>query len=572
MLKKSKITPNKALNKALPAITGVVTIAALSLIILPATLAQATEDPCTTNATGQIECTATTNLNLTIKSVLNLALDNCPDNQKADSAKLDLSVTPRPTEAGGSFVSDCQTLNVKTNLPGYSLTAKASSSNPNYIDTSNNNQPIITNALLYTNPAPPSPFPIIPATANTTPAKLTTANTWGFAVTGDAVSPTLGFNNSDTYYTANDPDDPDYSTNYDLAKNNQYAELPITDLTIHPSDPNTTTSYSDDYYTFYYAALVDSGQPAGTYSTTITYTVIGEIVPCQWDNTISFDDENCQEPSIACSSGPAFKGRIGDIRNAGTTTAAWTIGDTGIATDSRGNGQDYCIGKLADNNIWMLNNLKLGYTDPTAGDKHNGTITLTPADTNIPVVNGDERDYFTLPVVDNTDYSSYDDPRLYALTSDDQNGYSDPDLPNSEETNINSENFAGYYYNWPAATAGEDTSSIDGYDETVAPYSICPKGWKLPTGGWNGNEDFYKLYDAYNGDYDAFQFTGPFRGVFAGHRYGSGWFGQGGWGHVWSSVAGDSYYAFYLGFGSGFVDPDDGWSRYYGLSVRCLLQ
>ena len=41
------------------------------------------------------------------------------------------------------------------------------------------------------------------------------------------------------------------------------------------------------------------------------------------------------------------------------------------------------------------------------------------------------------------------------------------------------------------------------------------------------------------------------------------------YGYYWSSVSGDSDYAYYLTFNPGGVDPSSSYYRYYGLSVRC---
>jgi uncharacterized protein (TIGR02145 family) len=296
---------------------------------------------------------------------------------------------------------------------------------------------------------------------------------------------------------------------------------------------------------------------AGTYKTTITYTAIGEEV--------------LEPPEIACVTGKHFKGAIGDIIDAAITTQAWDIGDTGIATDDRGDGQEYCIGKLADNNIWMLNNLKLGSLD--------NTIELTPADTNITAD-------WTLPQIDNTITSyDYEAPRLYAMV-DGQSNFS-LSTPNSTETDITSQNFAGYYYNWCAATAGLASTTCKPSNEEPpdATQDICPANWRMPTGGSSGEFAILNgsMYNNTPSPADAstdpihaanFQFNGPFRGDLAGFRNGSYWGDQGYYGSVWSTshYPGSSYNAFELYFGSDNVRPNDFWNRYGGLSVRCLLR
>ena len=80
------------------------------------------------------------------------------------------------------------------------------------------------------------------------------------------------------------------------------------------------------------------------------------------------------------------------------------------------------------------------------------------------------------------------------LTSADSNVSSDWTLPAANSSfptpcmdaaySMNSGNASyGYYYNWYAATAGTGTCSMSSGNATA---SICPKGWRLPTGGSSG--------------------------------------------------------------------------------------
>ena len=57
-----------------------------------------------------------------------------------------------------------------------------------------------------------------------------------------------------------------------------------------------------------------------------------------------------------------------------------------------------------------------------------------------------------------------------------------------------------YCYNWNTATAGTG-SSVTTYGINASG-SICPKGWKLPSGGVSGS-DFEKLVNAYGGNNEA---------------------------------------------------------------------
>ncbi len=236
-------------------------------------------------------------------------------------------------------------------------------------------------------------------------------------------------------------------------------------------------------------------------------------------------------------------------------------------TDNRdGTTRSYRIAKLADNKCWMLDNLKLGKTT--------GTTTLTPANTNIAT-------NFTLPQLITTGTASYDIPQAAG--------------PVPGDTGAGATNY-GYLYNWPAATAGETQTTMPA-GSGDAQYSICPKSWRLPTGGINHttdwlpgpNNDFNNLsahmagftnnqdpaYLANYWDrYQGWQSTGPFKGVFSGTLYDSFYY-QSSWGGMWSRSASPStsYDAFIAYFdSSNVINPGgNGDDRSNGFAVRCLL-
>lgn len=222
-------------------------------------------------------------------------------------------------------------------------------------------------------------------------------------------------------------------------------------------------------------------------------------------------------------------------------------------TDTRGGTtRTYEVAKLADNKCWMLTNLKLGSTT--------GTTTLTPSDSNIAT-------NFTLPQLTTTDTADYDTPKAYG--------------PVPGDTGAGATNY-GYFYNFPAATAGESRTSFPATGGNAS-YSICPANWRLPTGGAT-TSDFGQLDIAFGGtgnyagsgeaNIARWQYAGPFKGVFAGFWWNGSFYDQGGYGYVWSRSAypSDANDAFYANFDSGGVDPGDGSVvRSGGIGVRCLL-
>ena len=201
----------------------------------------------------------------------------------------------------------------------------------------------------------------------------------------------------------------------------------------------------------------------------------------------------------------------------------------------------------------MLTNPKLGSTT--------GSITLTPADSNV-------SSNFTLPQLTTSGSSSRDIPRAYG--------------PVPGDTGTGSTNY-GYLYNWPAATAGETTSSITTGN---APHSICPAGWRLPTGGdYNSGEgEFADLDRAFGGtgtsswnseaNIAKWNYGGPLKGVLSGNWGGGGFDVYGYYGYLWSKSADPAWSgsAFSAEFGADGVSPGGGsYYRGYGFGVRCLL-
>ena len=137
---------------------------------------------------------------------------------------------------------------------------------------------------------------------------------------------------------------------------------------------------------------------------------------------------------------------------------------------------------------------------------------------------------------------------------------------------------AGNYYSYVAATAGTGTSVTTLGDK--APDSICPKGFELPTSYSTFNStpgSFYNLLNQYgltssstSGDDNVvktplFFVRSGYATPYDHYLYHAGYSG-----YYWSSVATSSSYAYNLSFYSSNVYSSDGYSRYIGLSVRCV--
>ncbi|MBR3169604.1 hypothetical protein IKF23_04220, partial [Candidatus Saccharibacteria bacterium] len=143
-----------------------------------------------------------------------------------------------------------------------------------------------------------------------------------------------------------------------------------------------------------------------------------------------------------------------------------------LVVDSRDN-RSYYIQRLADHKCWMIQNLRLGQDLAT----ETGYMTLTNQDSNVGT-GGFVLTNKVAPPGRMPGNTYYDGSAFYC----------------TEEY--------GCYYNWYTATAGSGNSSI-AINNANVDYSICPKGWRLPTGGSSATTDLKTLVTAYGWGEDA---------------------------------------------------------------------
>ena len=124
----------------------------------------------------------------------------------------------------------------------------------------------------------------------------------------------------------------------------------------------------------------------------------------------------------------------------------------------------------------------------------------------------------------------------------------------------------GTFYNYCAATAGTYCYA-SGSGTGNASEDICPKGWRMPTGGSSG--EYQALYGAYSSN--AANFMAALVTPLSGYFNGSANF-QGSYVYFWSSTRYDGSGMHYLLVSSSGVDPARISSRYGGYSVRCVAQ
>ena len=302
---------------------------------------------------------------------------------------------------------------------------------------------------------------------------------------------------------------------------------------------NTTSPLANNSVQFKIGAKASAAQASGTYNGIINFYAVTNPEPILYMQDMTTAKLNQLMPSEH---------------------------STIVMRDKRDD-QEYTIARLKDGKYWMTKNLNLA-----------GGTTLTS---------------------ELTDFDS-----SYTIPSD-QGWQEGGKLPNSSTSGFSNDNHAYVYnsgktgtdcsdpgcysyYSWDAATLGSGRSISA--DNTDAPYSICPKGWHLPTSrnasatNWQTTSDFYKLATFYGmstsspseNTSDFYNQAGPNTTVpgflLSGH-YNNGSFLSGdSYGYYWSATSGgSSTYARNLRFDSGSVDSANNSSRRYGFAVRCVF-
>lgn len=255
--------------------------------------------------------------------------------------------------------------------------------------------------------------------------------------------------------------------------------------------------------------------------------------------------------------------------------ASLTTGQVYTVKDSRDN-QEYKVAKLADGKCWMVENLNLAGGTALSVDNTDVTSAYISSFTtsNNLTKNGDT---IVLPASDTAGF----DTNNYSYVNN---------SGNTTNCGVSGQNTPCYsYYSWDAATLGSGRTIAT--ENTDAPYSVCPKGWRLPTSrttsatNWQTESDFYVLAHQYGldsttstseSDDGFYTQAGPGTTpnfLLAGF-YGSGgsFYSGGSSGFYWSSTSSSgTFYASGLYFHSSYVSSASQNNRVSGFSVRCLF-
>ena len=255
-----------------------------------------------------------------------------------------------------------------------------------------------------------------------------------------------------------------------------------------------------------------------------------------------------------------------------------TIGDTATLTDSR-DGASYTVGKLADGKCWMLDNLALDLTSSTVLNAMSESNTNASSTTLGYLKNGGgttSDKYAITGVVNWTDSPTYASSYSY---SDPLVNMASKDVVPSDATSTAGGYKIGGYYNYCAASAGSycyGNGTSYGTSSGNATESICPAGWRMPTGNTSGEYSALAnaIYGSTSSTSDATAYAN-YRSALhlplSGYYYNGSASNQGGHGYWWSSTRHNSYNGMYVLYAStSTINPASYSGRGSGFSLRCV--
>lgn len=217
-----------------------------------------------------------------------------------------------------------------------------------------------------------------------------------------------------------------------------------------------------------------------------------------------------------------------------------------MAVDARDN-RSYWVQKMADGKCWMLTNLAYA----GGGDNAHGDVKI--------LINSSS-----------TSGTSMTEPR-YTISS----GANPTNNPTKPSTSTDGSGQYGYLYNWCAAMGAQlgTGACLNGYSPTPDQnISICPAGWRLPTGGASGElQNLANSIGATNDSAGSTALRSSWLAQYGGWSRGSNDIkSQGLRGDYYSSTQMSNTNAVMMGFLSYMVDPSSQHNKNTERSVRCV--
>ena len=394
----------------------------------------------------------------------------------------------------------------------------------------------------------------------------TTIIYYGFYITPDI--PYGTYEGSEINYEA----EPNYITNLSFDGNGNDGGVDMEGMTIIAGDTITL--------------------PVNTY-TKEGYNFIG------WNTVVGPTEQDSGEAYEGQAEYTAIEGKTNDV----TLYAQWKknlpsmqdvaswgsglqIGDEIIVVDDRDN-KEYTVARLADNNIWMTQNLDF--------DIANGGVDLNSTNTDVPANWVDAGNLTNTYATDDTTWNhsnitpeSYDPGNLYwngaliydKATCEEYGGswktssYSNPYCVNASPTTSTGDSHyhLGNYYNWTAAVAMNDSSLYTKFGQD-ANQSICPAGWRLPTRTGDKSYDNLVSVENLTSGIDGNIQNSPTHFVYGG-RWGGNSDKIGENGNYSSSAVNDRSCSFSIHFEvqHNVLYPYSYGDKNYGYSLRCVAR
>ena len=300
--------------------------------------------------------------------------------------------------------------------------------------------------------------------------------------------------------------------------------LPIPEPETPPIDLFSSSEAGEKTHTLTYGILTPEDQKFGVYTNAVSIYIVANFEPCAAGNICYdgngddgrglMDDQPASSDSDVTLIAPNFSRpgygfagwntaadgggtnygpnqviHTGDLSTDGLqlyarwvestgTLQGWTgcselaVGEVTALTDLRDN-NTYAVGKYADGQCWMMENLRLDLSD--------SDLIISGTNTNGPTHS------FVNTVEDTHPASTNSFCEAVSSTCIDQILYNtnntNRDLTPSYNANNNSSSWYsyGHYYNWYTATAGNGTYSM-ATSGAAAEGDLCPANWRLPAG------------------------------------------------------------------------------------------
>ena len=301
--------------------------------------------------------------------------------------------------------------------------------------------------------------------------------------------------------------------------NTDFKSIPKKTEQVKLKDLNTYPTPAERTQSIYFGVKADTTLPSGTYEKNVVFTAIAHANPPKPQKTLHSISTMQQMTPAICTATTTPLATVTQLDTDGSHHGDPNYVPTKTLTDTRDN-NTYTVSKLADGKCWMTQNLRII------------NKTITPD-------NSDVTTNYTIPASSISGFNSFDI----------SNAYVDSD---------------GGFYTWYTATAGTGTQSMSSGNTAV---SICPKGWRLPTGGDSGEfKALNNRYSSYSNLIANIDFTLS-GNVNSGSRR-----DQGSYGYYWSSTVVSGGYPYYLYLDTSNVYPANYINKSLGFSVRCIAR